>query len=520
MTARKSGTSTVSAKCGGKTAECVVTVTVPVSSITLDKTTLSLAVGESATLIATVKPDDAAHKTVTWSSSDESVASVDNGKVTAIKSGKAIVTAKCGGKTAECVVTVSVPVSSITLDKTALSLALGEFVTLIATVKPDDATDKTVVWYSSDESIAKVDNGKVTALKIGSATVTATAAGFSVSCKVTVIHPDNILYYTSTDGNIVKPLNESAFGANIMSNEYQDNVGKIVFDGPVTSIGNAAFYQVRTLKTITVPETVKQIGNSAFASSGLTLIDLKEGLQSLGSESFKKTPLLSITIPQTVKAIGESSFWECSDLKMVAMPENLVSIEDYTFFRCEDLVTIELPKYLKRIGYRAFEDSGLNAITLPETLEYIGNLAFAYTSLKQIQIPHSVTYFGSAFSHCGSLEYVNIYGTTTEISFSSCKKLTSIIIPEGVEKINLGAFSRCIALKTIIFPSTIKDLGKEGSYSECTILSEVYIKASIPPSQVLFDTVMDLNIYVPRASVDAYKEKWSAYKDNIKAYDF
>lgn len=264
VTALKSGKATVTAECGGRTAECAITVTVPVSSITLDKTTLSLAVGETATLAATVKPDDATDKTVAWSSSDESVASVDNGKVTALKSGKATITAKSGGKTAECAVTVAVPVSSITLDKTALSLAIGETATLTATVKPDDATDKTVVWSSSDESIAKVDNGKVMALKIGSAIVTATAASFSVSCNVTVIHPDNIIYYTSTDGNIVKPFNGSAFGANIISNEYNDGLGKIVFDSPVMRIGNNAFYECKTLRSMTIPESVISIGDNAY----------------------------------------------------------------------------------------------------------------------------------------------------------------------------------------------------------------------------------------------------------------
>ena len=145
-----------------------------------------------------------------------------------------------------------------------MSLAIGESATLIATVKPDDATDKNVAWYSSDESIAKVDNGKVTAFKIGSATVTATVAAFSVSCKITVIHPDNVIYYTSTDGNIVKPFNESAFGANIISNEYNDGLGKIVFDSPVMRIGNNAFYECKTLRSMTIPESVISIGDNAY----------------------------------------------------------------------------------------------------------------------------------------------------------------------------------------------------------------------------------------------------------------
>ena len=186
VTAVKSGKATVTAKCGGKTAECAVTVTVPTGSVTLDKTTLSLAVGETEQLTATVKPDDATDKNVTWTSSDESVAKVVNGKVTAVKSGKATITAKCGGKTAECAVTVTVPVTSLTLDRTTLSLAVGETAQLTATVKPDDATDKNVSWTSSDEFVAKVDDGKVTAVKSGKATIIAKCGDKTAECEVTV----------------------------------------------------------------------------------------------------------------------------------------------------------------------------------------------------------------------------------------------------------------------------------------------------------------------------------------------
>ena len=347
VTAIKSGKATISANCGGKTAECAVTVTVPVSSVTLDKTTLSLAVGETATLTATVKPDDATDKTVAWSSSDESVASVDNGKVTGLKSGKAIVTANSGGKTAECAVTVTVPVSSVTLDKTTLSLAVGESATLTAAVKPDNATDKTVVWSSSDESIAKVDNGKVTALKIGSAIVTATAASFSVSCNVTVIHPDNIIYYTSTDGNIVKPFNESAFGANIISNEYSNSLGMIVFDSPVMRIGNNAFYECKTLRSMTIPDSVTSIGDNAYYScSALENVRLSEATLSIGKKAFYACSKLDIILTKCITLIDDKAFaW--------ALAPNTI---------------IEIPASVRTIGASAFETSNVSKIILNEGL--------------------------------------------------------------------------------------------------------------------------------------------------------
>jgi uncharacterized protein YjdB len=110
VTAVAEGSATISAKAGDKTAICTVTVkknVVAVESITLDKSSLELTEGETATIIATVKPDNATNKTVTWSSSNASVASVDaNGTVTAVAEGSATITAKAGDKSATCTVTV------------------------------------------------------------------------------------------------------------------------------------------------------------------------------------------------------------------------------------------------------------------------------------------------------------------------------------------------------------------------------------------------------------------------------
>ena len=198
VTAVKSGNATITVKSddGGKTATCAVTVNAkvyPVEDISLDKTSQEMTEGDEFTLTATVKPDNATNKNVTWNSSDPSVATVDNGKVIAKKAGTATITVKTddGGKTASCVVTVNAkvyPVESISLDKTSFEMTEGDTFTLTATVKPDNATNKNVIWSSSNNSVASVSNGKVTALKAGQATITAkTEDGErTATCKVTV----------------------------------------------------------------------------------------------------------------------------------------------------------------------------------------------------------------------------------------------------------------------------------------------------------------------------------------------
>ena len=200
VTAKKTGTAiiTVHTKDGNKTASCKVTVRTPavaVTGVTLDQEEATLPVGETLQLTATVQPEDATDKTVTWQSSNTGVATVDaNGKVTAKKTGSTTitVTTKDGAKTATCKITVvaaTVHVTGVTVNKTAVGLSVSESLQLTASVQPSNASDKTVAWSSSNESVATVDaNGKVTAKKAGTATITATTkdGGKTATCKVTV----------------------------------------------------------------------------------------------------------------------------------------------------------------------------------------------------------------------------------------------------------------------------------------------------------------------------------------------
>jgi len=186
-------TSTVFNACKGKDPEPPTDstgVTVPVESISLEPT-LSITVGEYETLTATVLPANATDKTVTWTSSNANATVDENGKVTAVSAGTAIITATAGGKTATCTVTIleentNNPVTSITLNKTDLELDAGKFETLTATVLPSDATNKTVTWTSSNTDVATVANGKVTAINEGTAIITATAGGKTATCTITI----------------------------------------------------------------------------------------------------------------------------------------------------------------------------------------------------------------------------------------------------------------------------------------------------------------------------------------------
>ena len=168
---------------------------VHVSSVSLDASSLELSIGDTYAFKASVLPENATNKELIWSSSDESVVSVDNGTITALKEGKATISVKSkdGYKSSNAEITVVkkpsiIHVSSVSLNETSLDLLTGDRATLTATVLPSNASDKTISWSSSNENVATVKNGKVTAISAGQATITATTkdGGLTASCIVNV----------------------------------------------------------------------------------------------------------------------------------------------------------------------------------------------------------------------------------------------------------------------------------------------------------------------------------------------
>ncbi|MFA7032260.1 MAG: Ig-like domain-containing protein [Bacilli bacterium] len=164
---------------------------VAVTSVALNSSSLSLGIGETSTLIATVSPSNAGNKVVIWSSSNSSVASISNGLVTAVAEGNATITVTTsdGGHTATCAVTVSaISVTSVALSDSTATVSIGSTKTLIATVSPSNATNKAVSWSTNNSSVATVNEGVITAVAEGNATITVTTSdgGYTATCSVTV----------------------------------------------------------------------------------------------------------------------------------------------------------------------------------------------------------------------------------------------------------------------------------------------------------------------------------------------
>ena len=230
----------------------------------------------------------------------------------------------------------------------------------------------------------------------------------------------------------------------------------------VTYIGFRAFsgFQhpaFQKLESVSLPDTVKGIGGSAFEDCvALQGIQLPGKLESIGEDAFSGCKnLKTLEIPATVTSIGTNAFRECDALTSIVMPPYVESFGNAVFYGSEALKEVVIPAGVTKLGrYSFYGASGLERVTLPEGLEWIENYAFAEcSSLKEIVMPDSVTtVWENAFENCTALERVVLSESLTELRsyvFNGCSALRAIAVPNSVRFIEMYAFEGCTNLETL-----------------------------------------------------------------------
>lgn len=287
----------------------------------------------------------------------------------------------------------------------------------------------------------------------------------------------------------------------------------------LTTLDKAAFALCRSLITLTLPDTVKDIKAHAFQNcTNLLSLNIPDSVTHIGHAAFKQCySLKSITIPDSVTSVGDDVlcyyeynlngdrtecdneqarlklFEDCVTLESVTLPKNLTFYSShYMFSECKRLssVTISgetpadgvviLPENTPEIGpYMFWGCSNLKNVTIPHGATRISFCAFDRCSkLENVTILDGVTAIGmDAFRYCTKLKDITIPNSVTHISefaFANCESLTNIIIPEGVESIGRRVFDDCKNLESITLPASLTTLGREIFY-ECEKLESVYI---------------------------------------------
>lgn len=264
--------------------------------------------------------------------------------------------------------------------------------------------------------------------------------------------PNNEIWYTTNDGEIVVPQNGAFNGLTILSNSYLDGKGVITFDGPVCEVGAFAFSECDNLEGIHLSESVVTIEADAFREChNLTHITLPQVLKTIGSGVFNGCKsLCEIVVPDSVEEIYRCAFGRCRNLKSVTLPKGLTTIREALFWDCRSLESIFIPSSVRIIEEFAFEDcTGLRRVDIDDLVSWCSMELFRYNSnplhlgadlylggvrVTHITIPEEVTTI-NCFAFCGfaALERLTLHGGITAIgsdAFMDCNNLKRIDIAD------------------------------------------------------------------------------------------
>ena len=358
-----------------------------------------IAVGETKQLSYKVYPASMQDIDLEWSSSDESVATVnEKGEVTGVSDGTVRITATAFSRLSSyCMVTVGQGVPT--------ERNFGECENLGEIFTTEDG-----LWWkvSGPDTVLLLPENNKTQNYSGSyssmaeITVPATVSYEGKTYRVTAIAAE-AFYFNMKTTSITLPDGLETIGGSAFF--FASGIKTLHIPDSVKTIGAMAFNYVSNA-ALNIPASIEFIGDSAFSGSGVVGGDFPEGLTYIGEKAFLNCKgLTAITLPSTVETYGANIFYGCSNVTYVELPQNMEKIPNGLLWSCTSLKRIYIPSSVREIGNAAFYSSGIEKLNLPDGLQKIDQWAFCSTKLKEIIIPDSVGTIGfRAFIYCDGVE--------------------------------------------------------------------------------------------------------------------
>lgn len=310
-----------------------------------------------------------------------------------------------------------------------------------------------------------------------------------------------LLSYLGNDTNIIIPNSVTKIWGDI----FRDCklVQSVIIPYGIKKIGDYMFSGCSSLKSINIPNTVKEIGKFAFRDCvSLKMIEIPDSIEKIELSAFYGcTSLKTVVLPCSGNRVelGSSIFEKCSSLRSIIIPDNVEKIGFDAFRNCVSLQTIKIGNGIKEIPSWTFKGcSSLEALYIPNNVNKIGSMAFYDCfNLKFMRLPDNVTIEGSALTNCNkelqldcsSLEIVNglVLANNRTLVISCLDNIINVVIPDGVIKIESGAFWGCSKIESIYISMGCKEIGC-GAFYGCTQLKKIFIPSSITEWNVGWDS--------------------------------
>lgn len=366
--------------------------------------------------------------------------------------------------------------------------------------------------------------------------ITALAANDSCGANLTyklTQNTDDPDTYTLTIGGEGAMYDYSSSYTTVPWNAKKSRITSVVIEDGVTSIGDNAFEDCSSLKSVSGMKGVTSLGKWAFYKcTSLESFAIPSGVKSIPDCLFYDcSKLNSVTIHDQVTSIGSSAFFGCSILKTLSIPDSVQTIGYYAFGACNKLETINIPDGVTKIPAHAFSSCyALKKLDIPQSVTEIESAAFDHcTSLGKesdgtIAIPANVTAIGSeAFRGCFALTSLALPQTVTSIgdtAFQGCSNLETINIPSGVKAIEHDTFRGCEKLKDVTIPAHVTSIG-DHAFEACKTFENIKIPEGVTTiGKNAFEDCTKLEtVVIPSTAINIYD---SAFKNcqQLKSFAF